>query len=64
MFNIQIDDLVREATEDETAFIKKQQSEEAKKLKAQADQVLLKESANAKLLELGLTEAEVSALVR
>jgi len=64
MFNVQIDDVVREATEEETVLINKQQSAEAKRLKAEADEVALKESANAKLLALGLTEAEVAALVR
>jgi len=37
---------------------------EAERLAAEAEQVALKESANAKLLALGLTEAEVAALTR
>ena len=37
---------------------------EAERLAAEAEQLALKESANAKLLALGLTEAEVAALTR
>jgi hypothetical protein len=64
VFNIQIDDVIREATEEEAALIRKQQDEESERLKDQSDQEALKESANSKLLALGLTEAEIAAFKR
>jgi hypothetical protein len=57
---IQIDDVVREATPDEIATIQAQQTEAAQAMKQNQDAL---ESARAKLAALGLTEAEVKALV-
>ena len=57
---IQIDDVVREATPDEIATIQARQTEAAQAIKQNQDAL---ESARAKLAALGLTEAEVKALV-
>ena len=60
---VQIDDTVREATPDETAAIEASQAaaaEQQNKLQAAA---AARASALAKLADLGLTEAEIKALV-
>ena len=63
-YNIQIDDLVREATEEEAQAIDEQRAqadkEEKARLAAQAAQAKLKSDALAKL---GLTADEVAALL-
>lgn len=59
---IQIDDLVREMTDDEYAQYQAQQAE-AEALKAEAEAKLAaRESALAKLAALGLTQDEIDAL--
>jgi hypothetical protein len=60
---IQIDDLVRDATPDEAAAIETQQAEAAAQQAAADAKAAAAESARAKLAALGLTEAEVKALV-
>lgn len=60
---IQIDDLVREATSDEVALIEAQRSEllaQAAELEKQAN---ARTSALAKLSDLGLSDAEIAAIV-
>jgi len=60
---IQIDDTVRDATPDEIAAINAQR-ENAVDIAALIEaQIAARESARAKLAALGLTEAEVKALV-
>jgi len=60
--NIQIDDLVREmTTEEHTAYKAQQQAIAAAEAAVEA-KVAARESALAKLAELGLTEAEIAAL--
>ena len=59
---VQIDDLVREATAEETAQIDARQAEaEARQAEAQA-KATAKESAQAKLAALGLTVEDLQAL--
>jgi hypothetical protein len=60
--NIQIDDLVREMTDEEyEAYLADQASQEA--LQAEQDaKVAARQSALAKLAALGLTEEEIGAL--
>ena len=62
-YKVQIDDTVREATADETAAIETAQREAAAQLAAEQKALKARESALAKLADLGLTEAEISALV-
>lgn len=62
-YKVQIDDTVREATADETAAIENAQREAASQLAAQQKALKARESAFAKLADLGLTQAEISALV-
>ena len=60
--NIQIDDLVREMTIEEHTAYKAQQTENAAR-QAEADaKIAARESALAKLAELGLTAEEIAAL--
>jgi membrane protease subunit (stomatin/prohibitin family) len=60
--NIQIDDLVREMTDDEYAQYQTTQAQ-AEAAQAEADaKAAARLSALAKLAELGLTEAEINAL--
>jgi len=56
---IQIDDLVREATAEEIAEIEAQQAANDFSIPAR---IAARESANAKLAELGLTQEEIAAL--
>jgi hypothetical protein len=62
-YKVQIDDTVREATADEIVAIETAQHEAAAKLAAEHKTLQARESAVAKLAALGLTEAEVSALL-
>jgi hypothetical protein len=57
---VQIDDLVREATAEETKQIQAQEAEAEAKLKADAERAKLKADTLAKL---GLTADEVAALL-
>jgi hypothetical protein len=59
---IQIDDLVREATDDEIAQIQAGQAEAAAQVAAQEAKATARASALAKLAELGLTAEEIAAL--
>jgi hypothetical protein len=59
-YKIQIDDLVRDATPEETAVIDAQRAEAAAKAQAEADKQALKQ---ATLDKLGLTADEVAALL-
>jgi hypothetical protein len=60
--NIQIDDLVREMTTEEHTAYKSQQSAQAA-LQAEAEaKAAARESALAKLADLGLTAEEIAAL--
>ena len=60
--NIQIDDLVREMTDEEYADYQKQQAEAAAQ-QAEADaKIAARQSALAKLAALGLTDEEIGAL--
>jgi DNA-binding NarL/FixJ family response regulator len=60
---IQINDEIREATNEETAVIELQRQAAAAHEAEQAAQLLAKESARAKLAALGLTNQEIAALV-
>jgi len=62
-YKVQIDDEVRNATAAETAMIDAQRAEAAAFAQADAAKAAAKESAKAKLAALGLTEAEVNALL-
>ena len=59
-YKIQIDDLVRDATEQETAEIIAREAEAKARAKAEADKAKLKSDTLAKL---GLTADEVAALL-
>lgn len=63
MHKIQIDDLVREATADEAANIDATQTAAEAEREAAADAAKTRANALAKLEALGLTAAEVAALV-
>lgn len=60
---VQIDDLVRDATPDELAIIEAQHADELTRVAAVEAAAAAKESAKAKFAALGLTEAEITALV-
>ncbi len=60
--NVQIDDLVREATEEEIAEIQARHAEAAAFEAAQKAKAAARASALAKLAELNLTEEEIAAL--
>jgi hypothetical protein len=60
---VQIDDLVREATSDETAVIDASQATAAAELDKLQAAAAARASGLAKLADLGLTEAEIKALV-
>lgn len=66
-YKIQIDDDVRQATDEETAYIEAQQAEMAAADKARAEAIeaaqAAKASACAKLKKLGLTDDEIAALI-
>ena len=60
---VQIDNTVREATPDETAAIEASQAAAAEQENKLQAAVAARASALAKLADLGLTEAEIKALV-
>ena len=62
-YKVQIDDEVRDATPEEVARIEQAQADAQAKAQAAADTVAAKASARAKLKALGLTDAEIAALV-
>jgi hypothetical protein len=62
-YKVQIDDLVRDATPDETAAIDAAHADAAAAEQAAADKAAARASALAKLAELGLTPDEIAALV-
>lgn len=59
---VQIDDLVREATADEILALELQRAEVAAQIAATEAKAAARQSALAKLAELGLTEEEIAAL--
>ena len=63
MYKVQIDDVVRDATAEEAAAIEAAYKDAANKEAAMNAAAKAKESALAKLVALGLTEAEIAALV-
>jgi len=62
-YKVQIDDTVRDATPEETAAIDAQRADAAAQAAAADAVAAAKVSARAKLAALGLTEAEVAALL-
>jgi len=62
-YKIQIDDLVRDATPDEAAAINAQHATTAAQAATVEAQAAARASALTKLADLGLTEAEVAALI-
>jgi len=60
---IQVDDTVRDATPEEEARILAAQAEAAAQEEARQAAIAAKESAKAKLAALGLTEAEINAII-
>lgn len=62
-YKIQIDDVVRDATPDEAARIDAQRQDNAAQAAALDTLAAAKQSARTKLAALGLTEAEIAALV-
>lgn len=62
-YKIQIDDDVRDATTDETARIDALRGDVATQVAALQAEAAAKASARAKLRALGLTDAEIAALV-
>lgn len=62
-YRIQIDDMVRDATPEEAARIESEREAERARVAAIEASVAAKVSARAKLAALGLSEAEVSALL-
>ena len=60
---IQINDIVRDATPDEAAAIDAAHAAAAAEQQAAADATAARESALAKLADLGLTPDEIAALV-
>ena len=62
-YKIQIDDTVRDATAEETARIDAQRAEAAAQTEAAEAEVAALKSVRSKLVALGLTEAEIKALV-
>lgn len=62
-YKVQIDDQVRDATAEEAAVIDAQREEAAAQAAAINAAAAAKASARAKLADLGLTDAEIAALV-
>lgn len=62
-YKVQIDDQVRNATPDEVARIEQAQADSEAAAQAVANAAAAKESARTKLKALGLTDAEIAALV-
>jgi hypothetical protein len=59
---IQIDDVIREMTDEEEKIVLAQQEESSKLLEALSTQIESRKSAFAKLAKLGLTEEEIASL--
>jgi DNA-binding NarL/FixJ family response regulator len=62
-YKVQIDDLVRDATPDETAAIEAQREAAAAAAAEAEAKAAARQSALAKLTALGLTDDEIAALV-
>jgi hypothetical protein len=62
-YKVQVDDSIREATADEVARIDAQRAEAEAQAEAADAKAAAVASARAKLAALGLTEAEIKALV-
>jgi len=62
-YKIQIDDLVRDATPDEAAAIDAAHAAAAAQAEAVEAEAAARASALTKLADLGLTEAEIAALI-
>lgn len=62
-YKVQIDDLVRDATDDEIAAIKTGEEAQAAREQAAATAEAARSSARAKLKALGLTGDEIAALI-
>jgi len=62
-YKVQIDDAVRDATPEEEARILAAQADSLAVEEARQAAIVAKESAKAKLAALGLTEAEVNAII-
>ena len=62
-YKVQINDEVRDATSQEEARILAAQAEAVAQEEARQAAIAAKESAKAKLAALGLTEAEVNAII-
>lgn len=62
-YKIQIDDQVRDATDDEIKEIEASQARSAQIEQTIADQIAARASARAKLKALGLTDDEIAALI-
>jgi hypothetical protein len=62
-YKVQIDDEVRDATDDEIAVIEAQHAEQAERDQADAAVAAAKSSARSKLKALGLTDDEIAALI-
>jgi len=62
-YKVQINDEVRDATPEEEARILAAQAEAVAQEEARQAAIAAKESAKAKLAALGLTEAEVNAII-
>jgi hypothetical protein len=62
-YKVQIDDLVRDATPEEVAALDLSRAEAALAEQAAAEAAAAKASAKAKLAALGLTDAEITALL-
>jgi len=63
MTKVQIDDEVRDATPDEVARIDAVRADVVAQAQAAADAAAAAESGRAKLARLGLTDAEIAALL-
>jgi len=62
-YKVQIDDLVRDATPEEAARIEQAHADAEAQAQAAADAVAAVASGRAKLAALGLTDAEIAALL-
>jgi len=62
-YRVQIDDVVRDATPEEAARIEQVHAEAEAQAQAAADKAAAAASGRAKLAALGLTDAEIAALL-
>jgi len=62
-YKVQIDDVVRDATPDEAARIEQAHADAEAQAQAVADKAAAVASGRAKLAALGLTDAEIAALL-